>query len=347
MKIAAPLAALAALAFALAAGAQTQDWGDSNETAASSEEFEASQALCRELRDREPPEADRPTPAQARALEGCDSEALYYGIGRPADPVKARQCAFLEAERDSGSAFSGRAMLMTIYVNGVGARRDLDVAIHLACGLEGAPAESHGWVTHLAELRDSRWSGSDFGYCDDITSGLAMGYCADHEARIAGARREARLTQLVARWTPRERRLLAPLRQAFDIYVTAHGDGEVDLTGTARRAMATGAEEALRDEFLAMIERLDSGRAPHLSSARFQADDAALNTAYRDAIRGPFYDSPGSVTREGIRDAQRAWLRYRDAFLAFAALRYPQVQRDSLAAWLTEQRTVRLRHEDE
>jgi len=347
VKIAGALIGLAALGFGLAAGAQTEDWGDRNDSWASSEEYESSKALCRELRDREPPDADRPTPAQARALPGCDSEALYYGIGRPADPVKARQCAFLEMERDAGSVFSGRTMLMTIYANGVGARRDLDVAIHLACGVDGAPAESHGRVSHLAELRDRSWSGSDFGYCDAITSGLAMGYCAGHDARIAGARRDARLAQLSARWTPRERRLLAPLRQAVDAYATAHGEGEIDLTGTARGAMTVGAEEALRDEFLAMIERLETGRAPHFSTARFQAADAALNAAYREAMRGPFYESPGSVTREGIQTAERAWLRYRDAFLAFAALRYPQLPRDSLAAWLTEQRTLLLRQGNE
>ncbi|MGZ8287012.1 MAG: hypothetical protein ACXW27_14195 [Allosphingosinicella sp.] len=39
-----------------------------------------------------------------------------------------------------------------------------------------------------------------------------------------------------------------------------------------------------------------------------------------------------------MRDAQRAWLRYRDAFLAFAAASFPKVDRDGLAAWLTEQR---------
>ena len=48
------------------------------------------------------------------------------------------------------------------------------------------------------------------------------------------------------------------------------------------------------------------------------------------------------MQKDGIRDAQRAWLRYRDAFLAFAALRYPQVTRDSLSAWLTEKRTKML-----
>ena len=35
----------------------------------------------------------------------------------------------------------------------------------------------------------------------------------------------------------------------------------------------------------------------------------------------------------------RAWLGYRDAFLAFAAVKYPRVSRDSLAAWITQNRS--------
>ncbi|PSJ41689.1 lysozyme inhibitor LprI family protein [Allosphingosinicella deserti] len=50
----------------------------------------------------------------------------------------------------------------------------------------------------------------------------------------------------------------------------------------------------------------------------------------------------GAVTRTGIRDAQRAWLRYRDAFLAFAKVKFPAVASDSLAAWLTDKRTEML-----
>ena len=46
---------------------------------------------------------------------------------------------------------------------------------------------------------------------------------------------------------------------------------------------------------------------------------------------------PGTVTRTGIREAQRAWIDYRDAWIAFAAGHYWQLD-DSLATWLTRQR---------
>jgi uncharacterized protein YecT (DUF1311 family) len=55
----------------------------------------------------------------------------------------------------------------------------------------------------------------------------------------------------------------------------------------------------------------------------------------------------GTLDREAARAAQRAWLGYRDAFVAFAAAKYPGVSRDSMAAWLTRQRTRMLLGEAE
>jgi hypothetical protein len=238
-------------------------------------------------------------------------------------------------------------MLMTIYANGRGAKRDLDVAAHLACGLEGAPMESHGRVSHLAELRAKGRQGQDFHFCDDITSGLAMGYCADHDARIAAVKRDSALTALTGGWTSAEKQAFDRLRQAHDAYVEAHGSGEVDMSGTARAAMAIGAEEELRDAFTALLRDLSAGHAPRYDAGGYKAADARLNAAYRALMRSTVpVDAPGAVTREGIRSAQRAWLRYRDGFLAFAAVKFPTADRDSLAAWLTDRRTALLTPEE-
>ena len=339
MKIAAALAVVGA---ALLAAPQTWDWGDETEWP----EFEETKAICRSVRDHAPPSSDQPRTNAARSLRGCDSEALYYGIGRPADAERARQCAFLEMAAGDERVFGGRAMLMTIYANGVGVERDLDLAIHLACGIEGAPAEVDGRVRRLAERRETGWTGRDFHLCDDVTSGLMMGHCAGHEARIAGARREAALATLVSDWSPRERIGLEPLRRAHEAYVSAHGAGEVDLSGTMRGALQIGEEESLRAEFLDMLGRLDAGRAPVHFRGAFQTADAELNRLYRERIRSESGDCAGCVTRAGITSAQRAWLAYRDAFLRFAAVRFPRVSRDSLATWLTRQRIERLRGED-
>lgn len=335
----------AALLAALAAPpAARWDWGDAKDDYGG---MAQSKALCRQMKGREPPASDRPTAAQAKALQGCDSEKLYYGIGMPADPVKARQCAFLEADKGDESVFGGRTMLMMVYANGKGARQDYDVAIHLACGIEGAPAESDARVTDLADRRKRGDKDGDFDYCDGITSGLAAGYCAGHRESVDGAKREAAWTQLIAGWSPSEKQALARLRKAHEAFAQASGSGEVDHSGTLRAAMEIGAEEKLRDELLAMIRQLEAGKVPAPGHARFVAADAALNAAYRKALQGVEPNSGvGAVTRDGIRDAQRAWLAYRDSFLAFAALRYPKVPRESLATWLTLKRIEMWKAED-
>ncbi|MDB5693716.1 MAG: hypothetical protein JWO81_2779 [Alphaproteobacteria bacterium] len=325
------------LGFCALAAASAQDWSDNKDEISSG--YAESKAICRGVRNREPPAADRPDARTAAALKGCDSEALYYGIGVKADPVRARQCAFLEMQKapDEG-VFAGPTMLMTIYANGVGAKRDLDVAAHLACGLDGAPAETDGRVRHLAELKAKGWTGRDFDYCNDITSGLAMGYCASHEADMAKPIRDAKIARLTGGWSTNEKQAFAALQRAHAAFVEAHGSGEVDMSGTARGAMEIAAEETARDEFAELLQNFVAGRMPAVSHARFAAADARLNQAYRKALAEAGPDS-GTVTKEAIRDAQRAWLRYRDAFLAFAAIKFPSASRDSLAAWLTDKRT--------
>lgn len=346
MKIKAVLAGMLAMSFVGAALAAQEDWADDTSVFADNPAFEPSRALCREVRGREPPAADRPSAAQRSELADCDSEALYYGIGMPADAERARLCAFAEIEEGRANApFSGRVVLMTIYANGVGARRDLDVARHLACDIDGAPMEIDGRVTHLAQLKARNWTGSDFSFCDDITSGLAAGYCADHGARIAEAGREAELATLTARYTVPQREAYAALIAARDAFIDARAEGEIDLSGTMRVAFAVGAQDAVAAEFLETVRRLSEGRIP---AASFGEADAALNAAYAGRRRSfERDDDQGTVTWEQVRGAQRTWLSYRDAFLAFAGATYPAVPRDHLAAWLTRQRTQMLEHPGE
>src|SRR4051812_35798010 len=162
------------------------DWGNPGAELAGNPQYARSQALCRAVAGQLVPPTDRPTPGAAVPLRSCDAEALYYGIGVARDPARARQCALTQQPTDQMlEPFAGRAMLMTIYANGEGATRNLDLAIRMACTLEGAePAEYDRRVTHLARLRDEHWQGSDFSYCDDIDPGLGTGLCASHRAAL-------------------------------------------------------------------------------------------------------------------------------------------------------------------
>ncbi len=116
---------------------------------------EAWRADCDRVKETALPPGDQPDADTRRALAGCQSEDLYYGIGQPADPSRARLCAYLERSTGDAPVFGGSAILMTIYATGIGARRNPDLAIRFACALEGAPAEMEGRIAHLEKLRAS------------------------------------------------------------------------------------------------------------------------------------------------------------------------------------------------
>lgn len=295
--------------------------------------------ICERVGRPKPPAGDRPTPAQARALAGCSAEKLYYGQGVKPDYVKARQCAFLEAQDNKAEVFAGNTILMQLYANGLGVTRDPDLATAYACLVDGAPAEVEGRVAHLQSLKSK--PDPSFDYCDDITSGLAMGYCQARDSDHTAVGRDARITALVATLPAAARSLYAPMKKSFDAFVDAHGD-EVDQAGTARAAEVIAEQDKARDQFVRDLDRLASGRWPAASSADAQAADAALNASYRKALAyAANADNVGTIKPDYIRKTQRLWLVYRDAYLRFAA-GVPGISRDAALARLTRLRTADL-----
>jgi uncharacterized protein YecT (DUF1311 family) len=334
----------AAVLLLWAAQARAQSWADMPDDEQFKAEFKASKDLCRKVKGVKPPEADKPDAATRTALKGCHSEALYYGLGLPADPVRARQCAFLEMASESqlDDVFSGRVMLMTVYANGVGAKRDLNVALEMACNLGAAEYEYDGRVKHLADLKAKGWTGTDFSFCDDITSGLAQGVCTEHLARIADQERARSLGKLMEKWSAADRQAFMPLQKARDAFIQTRGDNEVDSSGSAGASFIISDQQAHHDAFKALLEQLERGERPSASAEDFKAADAALNKVYQDVQKYPHEDSWGSVNKAGIKKTQRAWLKYRDAWLAFAQVHDPAISRDALARELTKQRTTEL-----
>ena len=306
----------------------------------------ASLAICRRLEGRDPPAADQPTAAQRRELKGCDSEALYYGEAGPPDFTRARLCAFADDEGRGTSAtedvFSGATILMQLYANGLGGlRRDLDQATAYACVIDGAPAEVEGRVAHLQALK-TKPEAKRFDYCDDITSGLASGFCAARDADIAKRGRAARTAGIEARIAAAAKPALTRLRKAAAMFVAARGN-EVDQSGTARAQMEIDEEEATRDAFTAHLAQIVDGRWSQASIAQAKAADAALNAAYGKALAFlTSKDNVSTVKPDDVRKAERAWISYRDAFVTFAQAASPRTESHAVAALLTQERVKAL-----
>ena len=344
-----------ALGGAALAAADSTDWADqkielgpkgSSSYSAFAASFAKSQAICRAVRNAKAPAADTVSPRQAAALKGCDAEALYYGEKGPPDYVKARQCAMAQSENGEvpgDEVFGGLTILAQLYANGLGVAKNLDLATHYACNIEGATAEVHGRVTHLAEIKAKGPGKTRFDFCDDITSGLAQGYCADRAQTLTNARRQGGLNALTARVTPAARPVYARLRKAAETFASLHGDNETDLSGTGRAAFSIEATEEERNLFAKTLRALLDGKIAPAKPAQARAADDALNASWRKLrAHGQKVQTYGTVTLDDVVQAQRAWIAYRDAFTAFARAQGPGRPADGLFVRVTRDRIATL-----
>lgn len=303
------------------------------------------QTECRKWADVAIPQQDIGT-----APADCDTRALYYGDdghGHGRDDAAARHCAYRMRAAGDDDAFDGSGVLMMLYANGRGVARNIPLAKRFACEYEGAPAEVSIRLEHL----DAIASGKDKAPLDicDNTSGMMGGVCARRDADFARVIRSERRDALQASWTPAQRATLAALLNAADAYFESASYNEEDMSGTAHGAFAVEAYERLDIALLRDMERFETGARPDEKAANFPAADKALNAAYRrtlaalDAGKGDgAFGEYGTIRSEGVRETERLWLRYRDAWVAFAATRYPDTPADAWRAWLSRVRTQAL-----
>ena len=302
--------------------------------------------ICEQVAGLPFPDKDRPNREDLKGLAECNPYDLYYGFEESADPQKARLCAYYEMDRpkvasaiDKGP-FDGKTILMTIYANGVGAKRNFDLALKLACKIDGAPAEIEGRVRHLAKLKAQNWQGNNFSLCDDATSGYLAGFCADHENRFASIKRSERLDVVQSKWTSVEMKEYSVLKKIADQYFDIHAEKEVCQSGTARAALSIADTSGQEEKFIKTMELLEKGKLPKSSAKELADADSRLNGVYRQVQRKPDFEW-GTVTKEGIRDTQRAWIKYRDAWAKFCERKYPGFT-ESIKTYLTLQRIKEL-----
>lgn len=325
-------ATIALAAWVLTASGRVEDWSTRDLSYLSSDaEFAFSRAICAHVLDAEPPAADLPTVAERKALKDCDSEALYFGIGMPADPAKARRCAAIErlSGGDLGDGgihlLDGAGMLMTVYANGRGATRNFDVAIHMACQLDDAPAAMDFRIKHLAELQRKHWTGSDFNGCDDITSGESGGVCAEFQAKLARQVRAARIARLGQRWTVVQRALFDRAYTRFADYAgTAH---DMDcFQGTAHAQCQIGGQEDDTERFLKRVELLAAGRPVPKDEPKAEdgVNPATDSTRWKAMVRDMYPEDRGFYENNRTETiAKRA--RFETALIAFAKSVFPRL----------------------
>lgn len=265
-----------------------------------------------------------------------DCDIFLFGIGELKDLVKYRLCVIQENNDKTN------VNLAEIYANGWGVPRNPKLALALMCHAENiTPAELYGAVNALYQSRNLKALPKPFEFCEHITSGISMGQCAAKDEKVAAAKRAAELKPIVKSWPATHRYVFFLLQKAANNFFDQHATSELDMSGTARNAIAIGEESTLKDQLVKTIKDFERGHFP--AASNYEQADQAMNQAYNKAMKLEFSDNQmGTITQEGIKNSQQQWFKYRDAWVQFAKLHYPNLNEDALKTWLTDARTKQL-----
>src|ERR1051326_5818744 len=238
--------------------------------------------MCAAVKDVELPNADRPTPAEEKALTKCVSADLYFGFGQPADPVKARKCAYAEVDRGDKTAIGGKAILMMIYANGNGATRNFDAAIKLACSLGGSPGDDAGRVYQLDRLKKQNWAGNNFSVCDHSSGRELYEQCAILSERFDKIERDQKFNELIAGWKPAEKKAFQTFMAEANKFYEVQAKNGVNLEGT----FEIQEEIFFKNNLLSSLQALERGELPNYTAEEFQKSEAAEKAAYQRTQTG-------------------------------------------------------------
>lgn len=307
-----------------------------------------------------PPE-DLPSAADRSRLNGCNPIHLYYGDpddikGLTPNFTDARKCAYLTFEDKSNWTTYGDSkadervndqpfeVLALIYANGKLVPRNLDLAIRFVCEKSYDPLIEQ--VRSLVKLKASPKPEPYLGMCQDFTRMDWMVWCADLELISKKQEYNRRRQALTEHWSEQEinaEKLLADAEDKFFWLNSTENDNPKNMD----------APEGGMDNDLGLVEKLQyvQKAPPRFTEEEFRKADAALNVAYRQALQTSrvYYktkehpDSEIMPSAERIRDTERAWLAYREAWVEFGGLKWPEVSADSWRTWLTQERTAELK----
>jgi hypothetical protein len=281
------------------------------------------------------PSTDKPSESEASLFRSADRKCIDYheGLGVTQSDAAYRKCLLSTEDADNNE-------LAEVYANGWGVPRNPKLAIALVCHGSSVPAELKGMVQTLDANRVLSALPQPFLFCTHVTSGMNAGRCAARAEYVVNFRRSAAVAAIAATWRDRDRQLFDRAQATYEQYVITHSAEELDMSGTARGAIATEEESLLREEFAAAIRDFEGRRFPGIDDA--SNADAELNRVYQRLMKAPRFEEYVTQDKGGVRDTQRNWLVFRDRFTEFALARYPSVKKEVWLTWLTRNRTAQL-----
>ncbi len=277
----------------------------------------------------------------------CDSEASYFGIGKPVDYKAALACAAAERASNmietNANVYLGPGVLALIYANANGVPRNLPLARRFAC--EDTWIDGTSALKMLDKIEHSA-SPPTLDLCDFAETTPAIASCANLQSLQADALRNKKIAAIRNALPPEAQRAFDQLKTAEANFDNTRLQHEIDLTSTGRAIFVMNDEAKLRDQFLINLNRV---AAPTLTEpTTLEAADRELNDAYKHLqstvpLHATIDKDNSTVDFAGIQATQRAWLPLRDAWRAYAIAIHASAPSDKVVAMVTAQRAHQLK----
>lgn len=264
--------------------------------------------------------------------------ALLLAVALSNDPAElCDELSDYEIEQ-SYDATADAVELAEHFANGIGVKRDLGAAIHFVCVAEHiSQMEREGMLEHLQQMRRGETT-KPLDYCEHISGGHGAYVCAERRREESEADVRARFERL-RDGAPRS---IDALRARADAFVQADAISRSDASrgGTIHASDLVSNIVDGAETFMATLERFSRERASVATDVDAKRVDADLNAAYRKRVA-----ELEEIDAGHLRDAQRAWIAYRDAFAEYYVERWraaapPETLRREIVTQLTRDRTT-------
>jgi uncharacterized protein YecT (DUF1311 family) len=171
--------------------------------------------------------------------------------------------------------------------------------------------------------------------------------CAERDLAIE-KKRFAAVRKSVEGRSPEERIAYNVLVVSFNGFLNSHMTAEGCRGGTNCGMINENEKALVNYDFLVMAEGFAKDGLPSFTADDLAREDTALNAAYQKVLSSLAEScqssdrTSGCVSQTDLRETERSWIQYRDAWVTFGTLRWPQVTSTSLLTYLTRQRTQQL-----
>jgi len=185
----------------------------------------------------------------------------------------------------------------------------------------------------------------EFNICDYITSGGGMSFCASRADDADEKDRDEKLKVIGQKLDAQTKKLLKVAYGVAVKFIESKTSNEEGHGGSGRGAWILDSQMKQKNDYLELVEKVNSGFKPEPKNAFIKADQR-LNATYKNVIAGlkKQGDSNYEMPRfNDVRDVQRLWIPYRDATVKLFMSMNPSVDEGTWKSWLTEIREKQLK----